>query len=145
MILRKRTRRRPGKRRTRPTSLASLAASEWGYGGQCKGDLGVVIGEREGRGCWRDDDAEHLWHVGDLKPKILVVRRDIGLGQKLYGIDLGKCTFITCTVGRYYKRRSKRTFSRRIRGLIPADGGDGIWWMSGRTSNRGRGPRGCRP
>jgi hypothetical protein len=53
-----------------------------------EGEFGAVVGEREGCGCWRGDDAEDLWCVGNLEPKTLTVKRATRLGQELHGMDL---------------------------------------------------------
>jgi len=53
-----------------------------------EGELGAVVGERKGHGFWCSNDAENLWHVSDLDPENLTVRRAVGLEQELRRINL---------------------------------------------------------
>jgi hypothetical protein len=96
-----------------------------------KGELGVVVGEREGCGRWRGENARNLWRVGDLELKIFTGRKVVGLDRELRWIDLCNALSI-CTVGRHPKREAEHAFTRRIPGLVWTDGGDEILGNVGR-------------
>ena len=96
-----------------------------------KGELGVVVGEREGCGRWRGENAGSLWRVGDLELKILTGRKVVRLDQELRRID--PCNaFNIYTAGHHLKRENEHAFTRRIPGLVPADGGDEILENAGK-------------
>ena len=96
-----------------------------------KGELGVVVGEREGCGRWRGENAGSLWRVGDLELKILTGWKVVGLDRELGRIDLCN-TLNICTAGHHLKRENEHAFTRRIPGLVWTDGGDEILWNVGK-------------
>ena len=106
-----------------------------------EGDLGILIGEREGSGGWRGDDAENLWHVCDLDPENVALGRDIRLEQELHRADLYELCSVYTPGNTIPKCESKRTFAGRIPGLVPSEGRDrirGTFRKERRAANVGR-------
>ena len=91
-----------------------------------QGELGVVVGEREGHRLWRGNDAHNLWRVGDLEPESLAFGRVVGLEQELHRIHLCDNCSIYAPWNVTPKRESKRTFAGMIPGLVPVQGGNRI-------------------
>jgi len=98
-------------------------------------EFGAVVGERERRGCWRRDDVQDIWHVGDLDPKRLSSRRVSGL-EKLYRGDLCGIRSIYAPRKTAASQKKEHTFASKIPGLVPIDGGDDVG-KDQRTANVG--------
>jgi len=64
--------------------------------------------------------------VGDLDPKVLTVRRSVGLGQKLYWIDLCGMHPIHAPRNTATKREGGWTYARRIPGFVLIDSGNEV-------------------